>query len=135
MHFSKLVKEKDWGNEELAEKYLKKYWLPELEYLSAWKPIQDEIFIEGKSLPDLIYRPEFKMIVANGGCLFVEEDFKQLQKSDAGSWGRTFCNYPTFARFYRWRTNVQNEISSNHNLGRTNKRKLHIGRSFRNVFK
>lgn len=81
MHFSKLVKEKDWGNEGIAEKYLKKYWLPELEYLSAWKPIQDEIFVEGKSLPDLIYRPEFEMIVANGGCLFVEEDFKQLQKS------------------------------------------------------
>lgn len=80
MHFSKLVKEKDWGDEKLAEKYLKKYWLPEQEYLRAWKPIQDKIFFEGKSLPNLIYHPEFEIIALNGGCLFMEEDFLQLQK-------------------------------------------------------
>jgi hypothetical protein len=81
MHFSKLVKEADWGNEQLAEKYLKKYWLSEQEYLRVWKPIQDEIFLKGTSLPNLVYQPDFDMFALRGGCLFVEEDFKQLQKA------------------------------------------------------
>jgi hypothetical protein len=80
-HFSKFVPESKWGNKKLAEEYLQKYWLPEQEYLSVWKPMQDKVFVQGKSLPNLIYHPEFEMIVANGGCLFVEEDFKQLQKA------------------------------------------------------
>ncbi|MBK1442510.1 hypothetical protein JHJ32_21100 [Parapedobacter sp. ISTM3] len=80
-HFSKVVPEDKWGDKKLAEEYLKKYWLPEQEYLSVWKPIQDKIFVQGKSLPNLIYHSEFEMIVANGGCLFLEEDFKQLQKA------------------------------------------------------
>jgi len=80
-HFSRLVPEEKWGNEKLAEEYLQKYWLPEQEYLSIWKPIQDKVFVQGKNLPDLIYHSEFDMIVANGGCLFDEENFKQLQKT------------------------------------------------------
>jgi hypothetical protein len=79
-HFSKLVPEDKWGNKKLAEEYLQKYWLPEQEYLSIWKPIQDKVFVQGKSLPDLIYHYEFNMIVTIGGCLFAEEDFLQLQK-------------------------------------------------------
>lgn len=81
MHFSRLISENNWGNKDLAEKYLQKYWLAEQEYLSVWKPIQDEIFIEGKSLPDIIYHSEFEIITLRGGCLFVEEDFLQLQKA------------------------------------------------------
>lgn len=79
--FSKLIPSDQWGDKKLAEEYLQKYWLPEQEYLSIWKPIQDKIFIQGKSLPDLVYRPEFEMIALRGGCLFLEEDFKQLQKA------------------------------------------------------
>lgn len=79
--FSKLVPSDQWGDKQLAEEYLQKYWLPEQEYLSVWKPIQDKIFIQDKSLPDLVYRPEFEMIALRGGCLFLEEDFKQLQKA------------------------------------------------------
>lgn len=79
--FSKLVPSDQWGDKQLAEEYLQKYWLPEQEYLSIWKPIQDKIFIQDKSLPDLVYRSEFKMIALRGGCLFLEEDFKQLQKA------------------------------------------------------
>jgi len=81
MHFSKLVPEANWGDKELAEKYLQKYWLVEQEYLGFWKPIQHKIFVQGKSLPDLIYRPEFEIIALMGGCLFVEEDFLKLQKA------------------------------------------------------
>ncbi len=79
--FSKIIPDPIWGDKELAEKYLQKYWLTEQEYLSIWKPIQDCIFIQGKSLPDLIYHPKFAIIALMGGCLFLEEDFLQLQKA------------------------------------------------------
>ena len=78
---SDLLPFKNWGNKDLAKKYLRKYWLPEQEYLSIWKPVQDKIFVQGKSLPDLIYCSEFDMIALRGGCLFLEEDFKQLQRA------------------------------------------------------
>ncbi|MCB9309915.1 MAG: hypothetical protein H6567_07660 [Lewinellaceae bacterium] len=77
---SRLVPDLIWGNKKLAENYLQKYWLPEQEYLRIWKPIQGDIFIEGKSLPDKIYHTEFEIIASRGGCLFLEEDFLQLQK-------------------------------------------------------
>lgn len=81
MHFSKLVREADWGQEKLAEEYLEKYWMPEQEYLTTWKDIQDSIFFRNKSLPEWVYRHEFDLVSLRGGCLFMEEDFKQLQKS------------------------------------------------------
>lgn len=79
--FSKLIPSDQWGDKKLAEQYLQKYWLPEQEYLSVWKPIQNKIFLQGKGLPDLIYHPEFEMIALRGGCLFLEVDFKQLQRA------------------------------------------------------
>lgn len=78
---SNLVPYKDWGNIELAERYLQKYWLSEEEYLQVWKPIQDRIFIEGKFLPEMVYQTGFEIIALRGGCLFIEEDFKQLQNA------------------------------------------------------
>lgn len=79
--FSKLVPSDQWGDKKLAEEYLQKYWLAEEEYLNVWKPIQDKIFVQDKGLPDLVYHPEFEMMALRGGCLFLEEDFKQLQKA------------------------------------------------------
>lgn len=79
--FSALVPSDQWGDKKLAEEYLQKYWLAEEEYLSVWKPIQDKIFVQDKGLPELVYRAEFEMIALRGGCLFLEEDFKQLQKA------------------------------------------------------
>lgn len=76
---SRLIPSDQWGNKKLAEEYLQKYWLSEQEYLSVWKLIQDKIFIED-TMPNLIYHPEFEMIALRGGCLFLEEDFKQFQK-------------------------------------------------------
>jgi len=78
--FSNLVSANEWGNKKIATEYLQKYWLPEEEYQQIWKPIQDKIFTQG-SLPNLVFTPEFEMIALRGGCLFVEEDFKQLQKA------------------------------------------------------
>ena len=77
--FSKLIPSNQWGNKELAEVYMKKYWLAERDYQTNWKPIQDKIFAQDKELPDLVFYLEFVMIALRGGCLFAEEDFKQLQ--------------------------------------------------------
>lgn len=79
--FSKLVPSNQWGNRELAEAFLQKYWLTERDYQRNWKPVQDKIFYPDEGLPHMIYLPEFKIIPLRGGCLFVEEDFKQLQNS------------------------------------------------------
>ena len=77
--FSKLVSESEWGDQKLAGEYLEKYWLAENEYQNVWKPIQDKTFIQQKGLPDLIFPSNFEMIPLIGGCLFVKEDFEQLQ--------------------------------------------------------
>jgi hypothetical protein len=79
--FSKLVPSDKWGNKKQAEEYLQKYWLSEQEYMSVWKQIQDNIFVQGKSLPDLIYHSGFEIIVLRGGCLLIEKEFMQLQKA------------------------------------------------------
>lgn len=79
--FSKLVPSEQWGNKKTAEEYMQKYWLPEEEYVRVWRPIQNDIFVQGKRLPNLIYNSQFEMIVLKGGCLFVQEDFIQLQKA------------------------------------------------------
>ncbi len=78
--FSNLIALENWGDKKLAEKYLQKYWLSQLEYLTVWKRIQDNFFVQGNRLPDLIYKKEFEIIALRGGCLFLEEDFKKLQK-------------------------------------------------------
>ncbi len=78
--FTNLIPQGEWGNKCQAEKYLQKYWLPKQEYEKKWKPIQDKIFIQNQSLPELIYSPEYELIALRGGCLFEEEDFSQLQK-------------------------------------------------------
>lgn len=79
--FSNLLPSENWGDKKLAEEFLKKFWLPEQEYLIVWEPIQNKIFVQGKSLHDLIYQAEFEIIALRGGCLFMEEDFRQLQKA------------------------------------------------------
>ena len=78
-HFNTLLPESEWGNRELAERFLQKYWLSESEYTDRWQRIQDQIFCSGKSLPDLIFRNRYKIIASRGGCLFLEDDFKNLQ--------------------------------------------------------
>ena len=78
--FSKLVSANLWGNKQQATEYLKKYWLTEEEYQRVWKPIQDKIFIQERGLPDLLFTNKFEMLALRGGCLFIKEDFEQLQK-------------------------------------------------------
>ncbi len=79
--FSKLTPESEWGNLSLAENYLKKYWLSEDEYNAKWKPIQENIFTSlDTSLPDLVFKENYEVITLRGGCLFLKEDFEQLQE-------------------------------------------------------
>jgi len=78
--FSRLVPEPNWGNKDLAEEYLNKYWLSKQEYKSFWKPIQDKIFISKNGFPDLIFNSEYELLALRGGCLFLQEDYEQLQK-------------------------------------------------------
>ncbi|MGV3460513.1 MAG: hypothetical protein ACO1N9_08690 [Flavobacterium sp.] len=78
--FSRLVPSDQWGDKKLAEEYLKKYWLPEDEYLIKWKKIQDNIFDPNEDLPNLVYQPGYEMIALVGGRLFVEAEFKRLQE-------------------------------------------------------
>lgn len=79
--YSKLVPLEQWGNKALAEAYLNKYWLREQDYQKNWKPIQNNVFYQDKGLPDLVYRLGFTVIALEGGSLFTEEDFKQLQNA------------------------------------------------------
>jgi hypothetical protein len=77
--FSELIKENKWGDKEVAESYLDRYWLSHKEYERVWKQIQNKIFVGGRNFPEMIFKPEYEMIALRGGCLFVQEDFMQLQ--------------------------------------------------------
>lgn len=79
--FSKLTLESEWGNKEVAERYLSKYWLPQAKYDTFWKSIQNQIFIsQERLLPEIIFKDNFNMLALRGGCLFLREDFEQLQR-------------------------------------------------------
>ena len=79
--FSKLVPAHNWGDKGLAKMFLQKYWLHEKEYSSVWKPIQDKIFGEGQRLPEMVFKSDLSLMAFRGGCLFLKEDFTQLQKA------------------------------------------------------
>lgn len=77
--FSKLVPSNMWGQRRCAEAFLNKYYLAEDEYNNIWQPKQKQIFLDN-FLPDLIYTEGYEMLALRGGCLFVEDDFKQFQQ-------------------------------------------------------
>ena len=56
---TQLVSEIDEENAKIAEQFLEKYWLPEKEYLSIWKPIQDAISLKMPICPTLHSNGEF----------------------------------------------------------------------------
>lgn len=72
---------RDWGNRDIAENYLKKYWLSQAEYKEVWKTLQDQIFIhQHKGLPALVFPDQYQLLALRGGYLFTKEDFEQLKK-------------------------------------------------------
>lgn len=69
------------GDMDTARSYLEKYYLPEEEYMQHWKPVQDRIFLNAdESLSNLVFRDGYEMMAIKGGCLFLQEDFEQLQR-------------------------------------------------------
>lgn len=79
--YSALVPSDQWGDQQKAKAYLEKYWLTAHEYSTVWKPIQDRIFVSKEHSSICYFQPEFTLIKLVGGCLFLEADFKQLQKA------------------------------------------------------
>ncbi|SRR6266568_3953635 len=79
--YSKTISRSEWGNKEVAEKYLDTYWLPQSEYENKWKWIQNEIFINQETgLPKLVFNNGYEILIRRGGCLFVEDELKKLQE-------------------------------------------------------
>ena len=79
--YSALVPSDQWGDRQKAKAFLQKYWLTAHEYSTVWKPIQDRIFVSQENDTNSYFQPEFTLIKLVGGCLFLEADFKQLQKA------------------------------------------------------
>lgn len=67
-------------NIKLTQAYISKYWLQKQEYLSKWKLVQNTIFQFDKRLPNMIIKPEFELLVRQGGLLFVPEEFELLKE-------------------------------------------------------
>ena len=65
------------ADENIALEYLKKYHLPEEEYLENWKPVQDLIFKnQDKSLPEMMFNKGFSLLAIRGGILFEKKELK-----------------------------------------------------------
>lgn len=79
--YSALVPSDQWGDQQKAKAYLEKYWLTAHEYSTVWKPIQDRVFVSKEQASICYFQPEFALIKLVGGCLFLEADFKKLQKA------------------------------------------------------
>lgn len=81
LQYNSVYRLKEWGNKEIAERYLKKYWLNDVEYKQVWQPIQDKIFInQDQALPEPVFNGTFQLVAIRGGILFEQSDFELLQK-------------------------------------------------------
>lgn len=79
--YSSVIPRAQWGNRQVAEDYLERYWLSSGEYERRWKPVQDRIFTNQEvGLPQMVFAPGYQLIVSRGGCLFVQEEFTRLQE-------------------------------------------------------
>jgi hypothetical protein len=55
--YSSIIPATQWGNRQVAENYLDRYWLSFAEYERSWKPLQDRIFSnQERGLPEMIFR-------------------------------------------------------------------------------
>jgi hypothetical protein len=78
--YSKRISRLEWGDIEAGSEYLDKYWLSLPEYKKQCERVQNMIFInQDEALPQMIFSNKYHLLVAAGGCLFTEEDFKSLQ--------------------------------------------------------
>lgn len=79
--YSSVIPGSQWGNRQVAENYLERYWLYSAEYESAWKQVQDRVFAnQNLGLPEMVFSPGYELQASRGGCLFVQEEFERLQE-------------------------------------------------------
>lgn len=79
--FSKAVSRARWGDKSAATEYLQKYWLAEREYEDRWRKLLDRVFVNrNDGLPRLSFTCGFEVLIRRGGCLFVEDEFRCLQR-------------------------------------------------------
>lgn len=79
--YSHIVPASQWGNRQVAEDYLKRYWLSSVEYERTWKRVQDRVFTNQEvGLPQMVFASGFEMQASQGGCLFVQDEFVKLQE-------------------------------------------------------
>jgi hypothetical protein len=79
--YSSIIPASQWGNRQVAENYLERYWLSSAEYERTWKQQQDRIFSNQEvGLPEMVFQSGYELQVARGGCLFVQEEFVRLQE-------------------------------------------------------
>jgi hypothetical protein len=78
--YSNSISEHEWGNRQIANEYLDKYYLSEQYYLEKWKVIQNSIFVnQEKGLPEIMFNESFSILINRGGILFTKQDFENLQ--------------------------------------------------------
>lgn len=70
-------KERDYGK---AQIFLEKYWLDNVTFLKNWLPVQNRIFQTPiTTLPEMLFKGDFKLLVTGGGCLFGKSDFEKMR--------------------------------------------------------
>jgi hypothetical protein len=79
--YSTTIPASQWGNRQVAEDYLKRYWLSSDEYERTWKQVQDRVFINQEvGLPQMVFASGYELQASRGGCLFVQEEFIRLRE-------------------------------------------------------
>ena len=79
--YSRIIPAQHWGNRQVAEDYLKRYWLSSAEYERTWKQVQDRVFTNQEvGLPQMVFTSGYELQASQGGCLFVQEEFVKLQE-------------------------------------------------------
>ncbi len=79
--YSKTITENEWGNRDIALKYLTKYFISEQEYLIKWKNILNKIFTNQEiGLPEIVFKKKYNIIVNRGGVLFIKDEFEFLKQ-------------------------------------------------------
>ena len=79
--YSSTIPASHWGDRQVAQNYLERYWLSFAEYQRTWKQVQDQVFInQDVGLQNMVFSPGYELQASRGGCLFVREEFARLQE-------------------------------------------------------
>lgn len=66
-------------DDNIAENYMKKYWLSNDEYEKKWKKKQEVMFINPfQGIPDIFFNSDYQVIIRRGGGIFSREGYTQF---------------------------------------------------------